>query len=242
MAGDRWSSEIGSELATTTIGIICVTPENQERPWLNFEAGALAKIVNDNSRVCPFLYDMKSMDVTGPLAQFQGKEFDKASTWDVVNALRLSLPTPMEKSVISDQFERCWPEFKKNLKAIPEFEGQKPESRTAEEMLAELLSLSRNSESYKSESHKTIIDTPNGPMHVSRVWRAAMRSLGGMTCDMALDFQRITYDDRGLHVTFKDKVNLDFCSKAERYKIIQEVWLEYSGLSDNRIQMTVANS
>ena len=57
-------------------GIICVTEVNQENPWLNFEAGALAKTLNQ-SRVCPYLIGMRPSDLKGPLSQFQSIHADK---------------------------------------------------------------------------------------------------------------------------------------------------------------------
>jgi TIR domain len=42
-AGDRWGTELFSQLDKHKVGILCVTKENQDQPWVNFEAGALAK-------------------------------------------------------------------------------------------------------------------------------------------------------------------------------------------------------
>ena len=50
--GARWTTDISKELEASQYGILCVTPENIEAPWLNFEAGALSKTI-DKSRVCP---------------------------------------------------------------------------------------------------------------------------------------------------------------------------------------------
>lgn len=42
-SGSHWSSEIAEQLDVSNYGIICVSPERIEAPWLNFEAGAIAK-------------------------------------------------------------------------------------------------------------------------------------------------------------------------------------------------------
>jgi hypothetical protein len=55
--GARWGMALASELQATEVGIICVTRENVEVPWLLFEAGALSKSV-DAARVCTYLYDL----------------------------------------------------------------------------------------------------------------------------------------------------------------------------------------
>jgi len=53
-----------------------VTRANQHAPWLIFEAGALAKSVNEG-RVVPLCIDLKSAEVTGPLSGFQGRALDR---------------------------------------------------------------------------------------------------------------------------------------------------------------------
>lgn len=68
--GSRWASEIAKELEASRIALLVITPENQEAPWLLFEAGALSKNL-DRSRVCPLLFGgMEPTDVKGPLVQF----------------------------------------------------------------------------------------------------------------------------------------------------------------------------
>src|SRR5688572_24049156 len=47
-AGARWLAEIQAQLSQTGVGIICVTPENQHSPWLNFEGGALSKTLPES--------------------------------------------------------------------------------------------------------------------------------------------------------------------------------------------------
>jgi hypothetical protein len=42
-AGSQWTSQMFQALKETQVGIICVTRTNQAEPWINFQAGALAK-------------------------------------------------------------------------------------------------------------------------------------------------------------------------------------------------------
>lgn len=57
--GARGLPAIEAELQDSSCGIICVTRANYERPWLNFEAGALSKQVDEaTTRVMPLLIDI----------------------------------------------------------------------------------------------------------------------------------------------------------------------------------------
>lgn len=85
-AGMRWFSELAKGLEDTDFGIICVTPESINSPWVLFEAGVLSKSV-DTSRVCPYCMDPDQKELEGPLAQFQAKTTSKDSTWDLISAI-----------------------------------------------------------------------------------------------------------------------------------------------------------
>ncbi|WP_063608410.1 TIR domain-containing protein [Shouchella clausii] len=41
--GERWNNNISASLEDSTFGLIFVTPNNINAPWLNYEAGALSK-------------------------------------------------------------------------------------------------------------------------------------------------------------------------------------------------------
>ena len=51
--GSRWGVELAKKLEQTDFGVICVSSETLNSPWVLFESGALAKAV-DRSRVSPF--------------------------------------------------------------------------------------------------------------------------------------------------------------------------------------------
>jgi hypothetical protein len=67
--GSLWFNEINDQLKDTKVGIVCLTKENKDNPWILFESGALAKGLSVN-RVCTFLIDLSPADLANPLAQF----------------------------------------------------------------------------------------------------------------------------------------------------------------------------
>jgi hypothetical protein len=157
--GARWSADIARELADTDFGILCLTRTNQHSPWINFEAGALAKAV-DKARVCPFLLDMRPADLDGdgPLPQFQAVTFEK----DDVLKMLLALNKAQDEQALPDArlrklFDRMWPDLEGQLQSV--VKGLKESSSSSsssssnredtdpvENMLAEILSLVRNLE------------------------------------------------------------------------------------------------
>ena len=116
--GSRWSSELAKELANTKAGIVCVTPDNQNAPWLNFEAGALSKTV-EKELVCPYLFELKSSDLTGPLVQFQAAEANKQDTLRLLSTVNRAItPKPLSDKMLSEAFENWWEKFESQFDAI----------------------------------------------------------------------------------------------------------------------------
>ena len=48
-SGESWYNEIQARLSESDVGIVCVTPENSLRPWINYETGFLKAVVKDNN-------------------------------------------------------------------------------------------------------------------------------------------------------------------------------------------------
>ncbi len=116
-AGARWQTEIANELEETNFGIVCVTAENQHAPWLNFEAGALAKTV-DASRVIPLAINLRPAEIANPLGQFQSQKMDQEGVGKVVSAINRALPKPLSADHINKATGTLWPEFEKYIQAI----------------------------------------------------------------------------------------------------------------------------
>jgi len=120
--GTRWSTDIEDNLRSNNFGIVFVTPENIDAPWINFEAGALSK--NLQSRLVPIIYDS---DVTllssGPLKQFQSvKKFDKDSIHDLIKNINSVADDDYKLSQerLDSSFEKWWPDLDNTLKSTPE--------------------------------------------------------------------------------------------------------------------------
>lgn len=73
--GTRSMDTVAEKLSECRIAIIIVTPENYDKPWLNFEAGAISSQIDDpKTRVIPMLVGMSVPLPAGPLTQFQAQE------------------------------------------------------------------------------------------------------------------------------------------------------------------------
>ncbi|HHF3095548.1 TPA: TIR domain-containing protein [Vibrio diabolicus] len=148
--GARWSTDIASELADSSYGILCVTKENLHAPWLTFEAGALSKTM-DKSYVSPFLFDIKRSEVNGPILQFQSTVFEK----DDVKKLLLSLnKADSGEQLTVERLEKAldvwYPDLEKQLNSLLQDQPsqvvsteQEPQESFSNPILEEILDLSR---------------------------------------------------------------------------------------------------
>jgi hypothetical protein len=143
--GDRWAIEIAKELEKSNFGIICLTRENIESPWILFEAGSLAKSLKD-SRVVPLLLDIDFSEISGPLAQFQAKKVDVASLRDIVRSVNQAAPSPIDNQRLDRQFDALWQQFDKQLGAITKLTSHPSPRRPQHEVLEELVSTVRTIE------------------------------------------------------------------------------------------------
>ncbi len=128
------------------MGILCLTSECLGSPWLLFEAGALAKKV-ENSRVCPLLIDLSPSDVKYPLAAFQLKGTDEEGIKGIVEMVNKSRGADaLSEADLEEAFENRWPQFAQSFKSLPAAAEQKekkgPESKV-EKTLDEVLGLVR---------------------------------------------------------------------------------------------------
>ena len=137
-AGARWNADLSLELDSSNFGILCVTPENLDAPWLLFEAGSLAKIVSA-ARVVPYRLNLAPTDLGYPLAQFQGVDADRQGTYKLLQSINNVRSDKFAESKLARVFDRWWPDLEDqlvNLKAseIPT-QVQRPDRVLLEEIL-----------------------------------------------------------------------------------------------------------
>jgi len=142
-SGTRWSIEIADKLESSSVGIVCVTPENQNSPWVMFEAGALSKTI-DQSLVCPYLFGLKQSQVTGPLSQFQSNLADKSGTYRVLQSINKALQdVSLPEQDLEEIFDVWWEKLKAKIDQIPSAHVEQKPDRSVEDILEEVISNTR---------------------------------------------------------------------------------------------------
>jgi hypothetical protein len=144
--GTRWREEVATALDTMKAGIICLTPENLSAEWLLFEAGAISKARDPKTRVWTYLLGgLRPQHLKEPLAMFQATTAEKVDTPKLVDSINKNLDPTVPESRVTNLFDKLWPDLEKDFAAIPAPSGVTPATRPPEEMLAEILELTRAS-------------------------------------------------------------------------------------------------
>ncbi|HEY1302483.1 MAG TPA: hypothetical protein VGF24_02980 [Vicinamibacterales bacterium] len=124
--GSIWFDDLADTLREARIGLICLTPEAIESPWIHFEAGILAKVLHERPtgtpaapgapaaasatesrsaalRIFPFLHGIDGTALKGPLAAYQSTSTsDKDDVRRLVEAIQLVVagvsPDPVDRT------------------------------------------------------------------------------------------------------------------------------------------------
>ncbi|MGH9944515.1 MAG: TIR domain-containing protein [Pyrinomonadaceae bacterium] len=117
--GACWFADVMRELGESDFGIICLTRENVNAPWVLFEAGALSKRI-EQSRVVPLLVDLSPAEVKGPLAQFQSATLSEHELYKLVVAVNKCLPGGgLKEQQVEAAFDKWWPDLRRGLETLP---------------------------------------------------------------------------------------------------------------------------
>lgn len=145
--GSSWNAKIRKALQESSIGIICLSKENKDKPWILFESGAIAKHLSD-SLACTFLIDLKPEEVVGPLAQLNHTIPVREDMFTLVKTINNAMgEEALSEIKLEKAFDTYWPDFQERFHRILE---EKPTdlntqpSRTTDDILSELLNLTRS--------------------------------------------------------------------------------------------------
>ena len=144
--GALWFTQINDQLQDTSIGIVCLTQENKEKPWILFEAGALAKGLS-SSRVCTLLIDLQPQDISDPLAQLNHTIPTQESMLALVKTLNNTMGSnSLDHRILEQVFHTYWSQFETKFKDIVSKTQPSvpPKPRVKEDVLAEILENTRS--------------------------------------------------------------------------------------------------
>lgn len=140
--GSIWFGEIYSQLAECNQGVLFVTKENQIKPWLLFEAGALSKGISEN-RVCTFLVDLNVRDIesSSPLSHLNHTSTTKDQIFELTKTINKRLQSEaISEAVLQKTFEAMWEDFSEKLEAIKSLPDEtSTPNRTDNDVLNDIL-------------------------------------------------------------------------------------------------------
>ena len=161
--GTRWSAAIQKELSESKAAVFCLTPDNVESAWLNFEAGAVSN-TDWTSHVCTYLLGLTGSSVTGPLTQFQHTLANRDDTWRLIKTLNSAQgkAEALDEKVLEKSFNAFWPELERELARIAEIEQPAKVKRSTQDIAEETLNivrdLQRDSQTARKEASAQLDD------------------------------------------------------------------------------------
>lgn len=139
--GENWDSKITQVLSECNYGIICLTPQNVSAPWINFEAGAIAKSLD--SRVSCLMANIRPSDIKGPLSRYQATKLEKKDFFQLISEINKATDHPLDESRLSNAFEAMWPQLNQNLTEALSIDTTSPPKDSKDDPLEEILQLLR---------------------------------------------------------------------------------------------------
>ena len=116
--GKRWDAEIGDNLERARYCIVCVTPGVQHEPWVNFEAGAVSKIMT-NSYVSPLLLGVSVSDLASlPLSIFQCTHFERNEVRSLLRSINQAAGSPLSEERLDKGMDFSWASLKDKVYRI----------------------------------------------------------------------------------------------------------------------------
>lgn len=164
--GQNWSKRIEEELNECNFGIVCLTPKNTNAPWINFEAGALAKTLD--TRLAALLININPSDIKGPIASFQATIIRERDFYKLCQSINNGLgEAKINEDILKRGFTAIWPILEKEINDLITKDEENSDSNQEEnkdpeinnktmELLETLLQELRESNRYISDPEKLL--------------------------------------------------------------------------------------
>jgi hypothetical protein len=137
--GARGLAAIAFELEEADFGIVVVTPGNMNSAWINFEAGALAKSIA-HGKVAPLLVGLATVDLTGPLSQFQNViASDREAVLALVMSVNGNMRDNLPPHIVETMFEKEWPTLEVAIMKAGELDKSSSPVRDRKDVMDEIL-------------------------------------------------------------------------------------------------------
>lgn len=104
--GEKWDTKLTTELNESKFGIVCLTNQNVNAPWIHFEAGALSKALD--SRVSALMLNINPSDIKGPLSRFQATKYAKEDFFKLLQSINDNNDNPLQGEILKGTFEAMW--------------------------------------------------------------------------------------------------------------------------------------
>lgn len=213
-SGAKWHLSLGDELEKCDFGVIVLTPENKNKPWIIYEAGAISK-TQQIAKVVPYLVGLRRADLSGPLAHFQAVDATEDGTLKLLQSINLSLgvkkQTILDEEMLRETFQRWWSDLETELKEAQnlKIEDENSDSlpRNPDEMLSELVELSRNmSQSIEQISLRNITERVMNRQYMAQIEIALARLNSSTSVDTFAAIKEIRRSEQYRQDTI-DKIN-----------------------------------
>lgn len=159
--GARGLNVIAKELEDAMFGVVVVTQENIGSMWVNFEAGALSRIVDQNY-VAPLLVGIADAEIVGPLKQFQNTNaFDHSAVLQLVKNINARLDDPLPDKSVATLFDSAWPALGAIVDAAATATPPEPaDARQPAQVLEEVLTTVRGLQRTVDRIEATALHSP----------------------------------------------------------------------------------
>jgi hypothetical protein len=158
--GEVWAQRLGTELEHSDFGILCLTKDNFEAPWLLFEAGALAKKFG-TAQIVPYLIDeLPPAWEKSPLVQFEHVSADREGTYRLIETINNIRESSKPKDRLVRSFDMAWPFLEATLTGIRASNVTQQAPRSEQELLETILQRVEGLWQAQGESRESAKDLP----------------------------------------------------------------------------------